>query len=307
MSSAEDSITVPSVSQETRYLPRLNLAIGPNCPVRCEGCYNQFGDTSAVGGLVSAEEIIDFASDVRERDIDGVTLSGGDPLFHPEIVDIIHGLKSIGYRVKLDTVGTALLDDARIIYKGRGSKPQVDVREIKDALESVTLPLDGVNQETVASFRRGRNNLFDETQAIARLLKDAGVLFGFNTVISTANIDQANDIGMLACNLGAYEWHVFEYDSSGPNPSVHKTELSVTYEQFRAATIHLSQLAIEGMRLDLRTRNSRIGTGAYFFVNDAGDAWAPSGHINPTRYGNITRNRAQVLDSYDKYLASFKP
>ena len=81
--------------------PRLNLAIGPNCPVRCEGCYNNFGNSYSSGGLITSEEIIDFASDVRERDIDGVTLSGGDPLFHPEIVNIVTGLHENGFRIKL--------------------------------------------------------------------------------------------------------------------------------------------------------------------------------------------------------------
>ena len=42
--------------------PTINFAIGPNCPVRCEGCYNHFGDTALSGvGLVTASEVIDFA------------------------------------------------------------------------------------------------------------------------------------------------------------------------------------------------------------------------------------------------------
>lgn len=105
------------------------------------GCYNHFGNTSLSGELITKDEIIDFASEVRNRNIDGVTLSGGDPLFHSEIEDVLVGLKGLGYRTKLDTVGAGFLEDARILFKGRGSSARLDIDRIKDTLESVTLPL----------------------------------------------------------------------------------------------------------------------------------------------------------------------
>ncbi len=304
MSNIERSLTqneAPIIRQ-----PRLNLAVGPNCPVRCEGCYNSFGDTFSTGGLVTLNEITDFASEVREREIDGVTLSGGDPLFHPEIVDIVNGLHDINYRIKIDTVGTSLLEDSMVIFKGRGLTPRVDVNKIKDSIESITLPLDGIDQETVEHFRRGRKNIFEETKAIAHLLIDAGVRFGFNTVVHAKNSGQVKDIGDLALSLGAFEWHVFEYDTTGPNPSRQKENLRIEYEEFEVATKELGQMALDGMRLDLRTRDSRTGAGAYFFVNDAGEAWSPESEGLHVRYGHITRDRGQVLASYDEYLDKFR-
>lgn len=286
--------------------PRLNLAIGPNCPVRCEGCYNHFGNTSLSGELITKDEVIDFASEVRDRGIDGVTLSGGDPLFHPEIEGILVGLKNLEYRTKLDTVGTGFLEDARILFKGRGASARVDIARIKDTLESVTLPLDGVDNETITGFRRGRPNIFEETTVISNVLREAGVKFGFNTVVNAKNLHQVGEIGKLALNLGAFEWHVFEYDTSGPNPSSQKSKLVISYDQFISAIESLEQTSFDGMRLDLRTKESRIGTGAYFFVNDAGEAWSPTGEEGiATRYGHITRDRQKVMDAYDRHLEEF--
>ncbi len=60
------------------------------------------------------------------------------------------------------------------------------------------------------------------------------------------------------------------------------------------------------MRLDIRTRNSRIGEGAYFFVNDAGEAWCPTGEEGVSiKYGHITKDKEAVLEAYDNYLDSF--
>lgn len=286
--------------------PRLNLAIGPNCPVRCEGCYNHFGNTSSSNELITKDEIINFASEVRDRGIDGVTLSGGDPLFHPEIQEILVGLKGLAYRIKLDTVGTGFLEDARILFKGRGSSARVDIENVKDTLESVTLPLDGVNNETITGFRRGRPNILEETTAISNILKEAGVKFGFNTVVNSKNLQQVTGIGKLALKLGAFEWHVFEYDTSGPNPSLQKSKLAISYSEFTDAISPLKQSEFDGMRLDLRTQESRVGVGAYFFVNDAGEAWSPTGEEGiTTRYGHITHDRQQVMEAYERHLREF--
>lgn len=105
--------------------PTINLAIGPACPVRCEGCYTHFGNTSSLGGLVTADEVIDFAGSAQAEGVSQATLSGGDPLFHPEIVAIARGLRELGLKVKLDTVGTAFLGPARVVFKGRGQVAKI--------------------------------------------------------------------------------------------------------------------------------------------------------------------------------------
>lgn len=286
--------------------PRLNLAIGPNCPVRCEGCYNNFGDTFNNGGLVTAAEITDFATDIRDRDIDGATLSGGDPLYHPEIKNIISGLYDLGFRIKIDTVGTALLRESKIAFKGKGEVQQLFIEEISDKIESITIPIDGIDQETVYKFRKGRKNLFDETLTISRLLRESDVTFDFNTVVNLANIDQIELIGRLALSLGAITWHVFEYDTTGPNPSQHKDDLALIDGQFLEIIENLNSLKGNGMRLDIRTQESRIGEGAYFFVNDAGVAWSPTGQVGlSSRFGHITRDREKVLSAYDNHITAF--
>ena len=114
------------------------------------------------------------------------------------------------------------------------------------------------------------------------------------------------EIGKLAVALGAFEWHVFEYDANGPNPSNRREDLRISYEEFEDATRELDQIPMDGMRLDLRTRDSRVGTGAYFFVNDAGVAWSPGEEGGQIKFGHITHDREQVLEAYDNHLRDFR-
>ncbi|MDE6071618.1 MAG: anaerobic ribonucleoside-triphosphate reductase activating protein [Muribaculaceae bacterium] len=62
------------------------------CRHRCHGCHNPESWSFELGNAMSLEEIMDI---VKEEDFD-VTLSGGDPLYHPDLVaklcDEIHKL-----------------------------------------------------------------------------------------------------------------------------------------------------------------------------------------------------------------------
>jgi MoaA/NifB/PqqE/SkfB family radical SAM enzyme len=164
------------------------------------------------------------------------TLSGGDPLFHPEIVTIARGVRELGLKVKLDTVGTALLGPARVVFKGRGQIAKIEAAEIGPYVDFVNIPLDGARQETAEKFRRGHGNLFAETRAVATLMGAAGINFGFNTVANASNLIELPMIRDIAEEDGAPEWQVFEYDPSGPNPSRQKSQLRLAPGQFALVT-----------------------------------------------------------------------
>jgi len=74
------------------------------CNLRCPFCYNAplvFADTEPL----DEGEVFDF---LRKRKglLDGVCVTGGEPLIHPEIDTLLTELKALGYEVKLDTNGT---------------------------------------------------------------------------------------------------------------------------------------------------------------------------------------------------------
>lgn len=279
--------------------PTINFAIGPNCPVRCEGCYNHFGDTARLGGLVTAGEVIDFAEAAKEEGITQTTLSGGDPLFHPEIVPILTGLKGLGMKVKLDTVGTAFLGDTPILFKGRGTAAKVEVADVAPYVDFVNVPLDGASQETIINFRRGRANLLNETRAVAGLLRDAGVSFGFNTVANTSNLAELPAIRDIAEEEGAVEWQVFEYDPNGPNPTNKKDALRLAPGQFDEVT---SELVSTSGNLRVACKSLKARSGAYFLVDDSGTAWKPAGEGLRHIMGHISSDREQVLASLRQHI-----
>ena len=75
------------------------------CNFRCPFCHN----SSLVGGPareeISENEVVDFLKS-RKNILDGVVVSGGEPLLHPDIAEFLKKVKELGYKVKIDTNGT---------------------------------------------------------------------------------------------------------------------------------------------------------------------------------------------------------
>lgn len=75
------------------------------CNFRCPFCHNADLVTGKPEVTVTEEEIFRF---LRKRQglLDGVCISGGEPLLQPDLEDFIRGVRSLGYSVKLDTNGS---------------------------------------------------------------------------------------------------------------------------------------------------------------------------------------------------------
>ena len=55
------------------------------CTHRCEGCHNEYSWNPENGDLVTYEMLENIAKEINENTIlDGITISGGDPLFNPK-------------------------------------------------------------------------------------------------------------------------------------------------------------------------------------------------------------------------------
>ncbi len=74
------------------------------CNFRCPFCHNSFLVENCAE-QISSEEILLYLKK-RKGVLDGVSVTGGEPLMHQGIVDFIKEVKALGYDVKVDTNGT---------------------------------------------------------------------------------------------------------------------------------------------------------------------------------------------------------
>ncbi|MEL7622248.1 MAG: anaerobic ribonucleoside-triphosphate reductase activating protein [Clostridiales bacterium] len=81
------------------------------CNYRCPFCHNasiiqgQIQEEIQPGQTIPPEEILAFLQKRRGL-LDGVCITGGEPLLQRELEDFIHEIKALGFAVKLDTNGS---------------------------------------------------------------------------------------------------------------------------------------------------------------------------------------------------------
>lgn len=160
------------------------------CDFRCPFCHN--GLLALPGmptdGLLTADEVLAFLRK-RQGVLDGVCVTGGEPLMQAEIFDFLGAVKALGYAVKLDTNGSY---PERL--KEAAARKLIDAvaMDIKNAPEKYALTA-GVSEE---------KNLLERIRASVDFLKQSAIPHEFRTTVVTG-LHEASDFDAIGQWLGA--------------------------------------------------------------------------------------------------------
>ena len=118
------------------------------CNFRCPFCHNAslvtHIDNSAA---ITEEEILEY---LRKRKglLDGVCITGGEPLLHKDIEDFIAKIKQEGFAVKLDTNGSFPERLISLVEKGLVDYVAMDIKNSKEKY-SETAGVDNLEIENI--------------------------------------------------------------------------------------------------------------------------------------------------------------
>lgn len=102
------------------------------CNLRCPFCHNADLVTHIDAGAdIDTEEIFSYI-DKRKAILDGVVLTGGEPLLQPDAVDFLCRLKETGLAVKLDTNGTRPALLRRAVASGAVDYVAMDIKNCRE-------------------------------------------------------------------------------------------------------------------------------------------------------------------------------
>lgn len=102
------------------------------CNFRCPFCHNALLVTELPENPdYSIEEIFSFLKK-RCGLLDGVAITGGEPLMNPDIADFIRQVRDLGYSVKLDTNGSYPERLKNIVGEGLVDYVAMDIKNCKE-------------------------------------------------------------------------------------------------------------------------------------------------------------------------------
>ena len=118
------------------------------CNFRCPFCHNASLVTHIPEEAGVSEDAFFAFLKKRQGILDGVCITGGEPLMQPEIGDFIRKIKEMGYAVKLDTNGSYPKKLKELVKQGLIDYVAMDIKNSPDAYD-VTSGTDGRYMENV--------------------------------------------------------------------------------------------------------------------------------------------------------------
>ncbi len=102
------------------------------CDFRCPFCHNSgLLDGTDTPEAMSEDELFVFL-EKRKNMLDGICVSGGEPLMDPDIEDLLTKIKTIGYDIKIDTNGSYPDRLKDIVKNGLTDSVAMDIKNSKE-------------------------------------------------------------------------------------------------------------------------------------------------------------------------------
>jgi pyruvate formate lyase activating enzyme len=203
------------------------------CNLRCPFCHNALLVTRLTESPVLDEnEVLQFLASRRGL-LDGMVLSGGEPLLQAGAVDFLEKVRKLGFFIKVDTNGCYPWVLAEILRLGLADYVAMDIKNRPEKYaETVGIP----------GFS------LDHIEKSIQLLRSSGVDHEFRTTV-VREFHTADDIAAIAQWLGeapAYYLQNFEDSGNLISHGLHGFSLDELQILSNSAKKHLKSVFIRG-------------------------------------------------------------
>ena len=193
------------------------------CNFRCPFCHN-----SSLVVSPGVPELLqdDFFAFLRKRRglLDGVAVTGGEPLLHPDMPAFLEKIRALGYAVKLDTNG-AFPDRLReLLEAGLVDYVAMDIKNSKEKYE----------------LTAGVPGILPQVEASAALLLGGQTPFEFRTTLVDELHEPADFAAIGRWIQGAARYFIQGFVDSG--------DILAGGDRFHAASSEKAKLCLEAIR-----------------------------------------------------------
>ena len=170
------------------------------CNLRCPFCHNPaLVNNPPEDCRLSEDEFFAFLKK-RQGLLDGVAITGGEPLLHSDIGEFIAKIKSMGYKVKLDTNGTFPERLEKILSEGNVDYVAMDLKNTFDKYAKTV----GIPGFDVSLIKRS-----------IRIIQESGVAHEFRTTV-VSPLHAADDFTQIAKQVeGSENYFLQNFVDSG--------------------------------------------------------------------------------------------
>lgn len=171
------------------------------CNLRCPYCHNAALVTKSIDEDFSVQDILAFL-DTRQGLLDGVCITGGEPLLQPDLATLCAHIKKRSFAIKLDTNGTLPKRLADLVRAGLVDYVALDVKHCP-SLYGRAVGMEGFDSSPV--------------QESVRFLLEGSIPHEFRTTVVRGIHDEESLAELAQHLMGAHAWYLQNFVDS---PSV---------------------------------------------------------------------------------------
>ncbi len=140
------------------------------CTFRCPFCHNpELVLPERFNPVVPTEDIFAFL-DKRRGKLEGVCITGGEPMMHSDIDQFIANIKDLDYAVKLDTNGTFPDRLEKVIWDGKVDYIAMDIKSPVEKYQDTARPV--------------INDVANKIRTSIKLIMESGIDYEFRTTVA---------------------------------------------------------------------------------------------------------------------------
>lgn len=136
------------------------------CNLRCPFCHNASLVLNPREGANLEEEVLSYLAG-RKGILEGVCITGGEPLLQPDLSDFVKRVKNMGYSVKLDTNGSDPDALAKLLSTGMIDYVAMDIKSSPEGYEAAI----------------GKAFPIERFQRSAEIIRSSGIPHEFRTTL----------------------------------------------------------------------------------------------------------------------------
>ena len=136
------------------------------CNLRCPFCHNASMALNPREGANLEEEVLSYLAG-RKGILEGVCITGGEPLLQPDLSDFVKRVKNMGYSVKLDTNGSDPDALAKLLSTGMIDYVAMDIKSSPEGYEAAI----------------GKAFPIERFQRSAEIIRSSGIPHEFRTTL----------------------------------------------------------------------------------------------------------------------------
>lgn len=163
------------------------------CNFRCGYCHNP-ELVKNPRGLIEEKEFFDFLKK-RQGQLEAVTITGGEPTLHFDLVEFIEKTKKLGFLVKLDSNGTNPNVLKKIIEKKVVDYLAMDIKGPLNKYQEIT-------NSTIDT---------DKIQQSIKLIRESGIDYEFRTTVVESQLSREDILTIGKLIKGAKRYYLQKF------------------------------------------------------------------------------------------------